>query len=95
MRTPIKYHSRGRRALRPPTKQKPPDLRDAFHDGGRIRLNMVLIFDTIFCMNSAHKKTLEAIFAKQAPANLEWQRIEALFVAVGARTFLEQAGVKP
>ena len=36
-------------------------------------------------MNNAQKKTLEAIFASPTPATLEWRRVEALFVALGAR----------
>jgi hypothetical protein len=35
-------------------------------------------------MNKAHQKTLEAVFQKPVPANLEWRRIESLFQAVGA-----------
>lgn len=84
-------------------------------------------------VNKTHHKTLEAIFSQPVPAGLEWRRIEALFVALGAqiiegsgsrvrfvlndvvatfhrphpakeakpyqvrdaRTFLENAGVKP
>lgn len=34
-------------------------------------------------MNSKHRKSLEAIFATPTRTNLEWARIEALFVAVG------------
>lgn len=34
-------------------------------------------------MNSAHRKTLIAIYAEPVPKNLEWRRIEALFAAVG------------
>ncbi len=37
-------------------------------------------------MNSAHKKTLIAIFSNPVPATLEWRRIEALFEALGAQT---------
>jgi hypothetical protein len=37
-------------------------------------------------MNKTHQKTFEAIFRKPVPVNLEWRRIEALFIAVGART---------
>ncbi len=36
-------------------------------------------------MNSRHRKTLEAIFKKPVPANLEWNNIEALFIALGAK----------
>ena len=84
-------------------------------------------------MNKAHRKALEAIFMQPVPANLEWRRLEALLLALGAqaiegsgsrvrfvlndvvatfhrphpakeakpyqvrdaRTFLENAGVKP
>lgn len=35
-------------------------------------------------MNKAHQKTLEIIFQKPVPANLEWRRIESLFRALGA-----------
>jgi len=34
-------------------------------------------------MNSKHKKTLQAVYAKPIPAALEWARIEALLVSVG------------
>lgn len=37
-------------------------------------------------MNKTHQKTLEAIFRKLVPTNLEWRRIESLFMAVGAKT---------
>jgi hypothetical protein len=36
-------------------------------------------------MNSKHRKTLEAIFAKPTSANLEWTRIEMLFIAIGCQ----------
>ena len=35
-------------------------------------------------MNAAHRKTLEAIYRVPVPANLEWRRIETLFIALGA-----------
>lgn len=35
-------------------------------------------------MNGAHRKTLIAIFAKPINGNMEWRRIEALFLALGA-----------
>ena len=38
-------------------------------------------------MNKKHQKTLEAIFSQPTPGNLEWRRIEALFVALGAKVF--------
>lgn len=36
-------------------------------------------------MNSKHRKTLEAIFAKPTSGTIEWMRIESLLVAVGCR----------
>lgn len=36
-------------------------------------------------MNSKQRSTLEAIFSKPTPANVEWARIESLFVAAGAK----------
>lgn len=36
-------------------------------------------------MNSSHRKTLTAIFSDPVPATLEWRRIEALFIALGAQ----------
>ena len=36
-------------------------------------------------MNSKHQKTLAAIFSLPTPGNLEWRRIEALFVALNAK----------
>lgn len=36
-------------------------------------------------MNSQHRGTLRAIFSQPVPANLEWRRIEALFLALGAK----------
>lgn len=40
----------------------------------------------IYSMNSTHKKTLVAIFSEPTPKTLEWMKIEALFVALGAQT---------
>lgn len=37
-------------------------------------------------MNSANKKTLEAIFSSPVPTTMEWRRIELLFMALGAQT---------
>ena len=42
-------------------------------------------------MNSRHRKTLEAVFAKPTSVNLEWTRIEALLIAVGC-TVVEGRG---
>lgn len=36
-------------------------------------------------MNAAHRRTLAAIFATPTPTTLEWRRMEALFVALGAQ----------
>ena len=44
-------------------------------------------------MNKRHQKTLEAIFTTQVPSSLEWKRIEALFVALGA-TIIEGRGFR-
>jgi hypothetical protein len=42
-------------------------------------------------MNSKHRKVLEAIFSDPVNGNIEWRKIEALFLALGAvRT--ERAG---
>ncbi len=42
-------------------------------------------------MNSKHKKTLKAIFEEPVNGNIEWRKIEALFLFLGAvRT--ERAG---
>ncbi len=35
-------------------------------------------------MNSKQRKTLEAIFSSPIPANIEWKKIESLFLALGA-----------
>ena len=35
-------------------------------------------------MNSKHRKTLEAIYSEPINGNLEWCKIEALFLALGA-----------
>ena len=37
-------------------------------------------------MNRIHRRTLEAIFSTPTPANLEWRKIEALLVALGAES---------
>jgi hypothetical protein len=39
-----------------------------------------------YLMNRSHRKVLEAIFSVPVPTSLEWRRIEALFVALGAQT---------
>ena len=35
-------------------------------------------------LNKKHQRTLAAIFSSQTPATLQWRRIEALFMALGA-----------
>jgi superfamily II DNA helicase RecQ len=35
-------------------------------------------------MNSRHRKTLETIFSDPIRGSIEWRRIEALFLALGA-----------
>lgn len=42
-------------------------------------------------MNKRHQKTLELIFATPVPKTLEWKRIEALLIALGA-TVIEGRG---
>ena len=42
-------------------------------------------------MNSKHRKTLEAIFKTPTSGNLEWRKIESLFIALGA-TLIEGNG---
>ena len=37
-------------------------------------------------MNSRQLSTLKAVFSRPTPATLEWDRIESLFRAAGART---------
>lgn len=39
-------------------------------------------------MNSAQRKTLEAIFSEPISGALEWRRMESLFVALGAQMVL-------
>ncbi len=52
----------------------------------------MLAFSAIITfMNSKHRKTLKTIFADPVNGNIEWRKIEALFLALGAiRT--ERAG---
>ena len=42
-------------------------------------------------VNRRHGRTLQAIFADPVNGNIEWRRIEALFLALGA-TRMERAG---
>ncbi|MEZ2601058.1 type II toxin-antitoxin system HicA family toxin [Kluyvera intermedia] len=36
-------------------------------------------------LNARHQKTLQLIFSLPTPASLEWRKIEALFIALGAK----------
>lgn len=36
-------------------------------------------------MNSKHRKTLEAVFAKPVDGAIDWSRIESLLIALGCR----------
>lgn len=54
-------------------------------------LAMIANYDIIGLVNSKHKKTLKAIFTGPVNGNIEWRKIEALFLSLGAvRT--ERAG---
>ena len=44
------------------------------------------MFNHNAAMNSKHKKTLSAVFAKPLTASLDWAHIETLFTALGAQT---------
>jgi hypothetical protein len=35
-------------------------------------------------MNKSHQKTLKSIFTTPVPQQMEWRKIEALFIALGA-----------
>ena len=45
---------------------------------------MIAYSAIITFMNSKHRKTLQAIFSDPLGGNIEWRKIEALFLAVGA-----------
>jgi len=38
-------------------------------------------------MNNKHRKTLELIFSRPVNGNIEWRKIEALFIALGATKY--------
>jgi hypothetical protein len=44
-------------------------------------------------MNSRHRKTLHAVFSEPVLRNIEWRRIEALFLAVGCE-MIEGSGAR-
>ncbi len=50
----------------------------------RLMCGAISHYDIIRRMNSAHQKTLAAIYSVPTPSSLEWRKIEALFVALGA-----------
>lgn len=52
---------------------------------------MIAEYAIIYLMNRRHQKTLANIFSKPVPKSLEWKRIEALFIALGA-TVVEGRG---
>lgn len=39
----------------------------------------------MLCVNKSHRRTLSEVFSSPTPRSLEWQRIESLFVALGAQ----------
>ena len=40
-------------------------------------------------MNKGHRKTLDALFTRPAPANLKWDKVISLFEALGADVSLK------
>lgn len=46
---------------------------------------MLSFFAIIPNMNKRHRKTLEAVFSDPVNGNIEWRRIESLFIALGAQ----------
>lgn len=44
-------------------------------------------------MNSTQRKTLAAIFSEPVPRNLEWRKIEGLFIALGCE-LIEGRGLR-
>ncbi len=54
-------------------------------------LAIAVKYTIIYLMNSKHRKTLKTIFTDPINGNIEWRKIEALLLAIGAsRT--ERAG---
>ena len=45
---------------------------------------MISIYDIVYIMNSKHKKILDIIFTDPVNGNIEWRKIEALLLALGA-----------
>ena len=51
---------------------------------------MIAQYAIIYFMKSKHRKVLKAIFSNPVNGNLEWRKIEALFLALGAEKDEEQ-----
>ena len=49
-----------------------------------IFLLALIAYFAIISMNNKHRKTLDLIFAEPVNGNIEWRRIESLFLALGA-----------
>ncbi len=47
-------------------------------------LAIAVKYTIIYLMNSKHRKTLKIIFTDPINGNIEWRKIEALFLAIGA-----------
>ena len=45
---------------------------------------MIAICAIIYFMNSTHRKTLKIIFTDPVNGNIEWRKIESLFLSLGA-----------
>lgn len=56
-----------------------------YYSDYQLRLRALALYAIIVDMNASHRKTLDVIFAVPVPANLEWRRVEGLFVALGAQ----------
>jgi len=48
-------------------------------------LHLISYYAIINKMNKRHQRTLDAIYQIPVPTNLEWRRIEALFISLGVR----------
>ena len=49
---------------------------------------MISISDSIKSLSGKHRKTLREVLRSPGPSQLEWRRIEALFIALGAAAFV-------
>ena len=52
---------------------------------------MIAYYAIVSLMNKRHRKTIVRIFNRPVPKSLEWAKIEALFIALGA-TVIEGRG---